>query len=134
MDIRIDERKIGIVTVLDIVGRLTMVEASQAFKTKIESLVVREHTRIVVNLEGVPYIDSSGLGQLVASYGAVRRTGGALKLLNVSSRNRDLLFITRLGTLFQSFDSEADAVRSFQPAAAPGLESGRSEDVPRRDV
>jgi anti-sigma B factor antagonist len=119
MDIRIDERLIGRVTVLDIVGKLTMVEASQAFKETIDRLIQQQHTDIVLNLKSVPYIDSSGLGQLVASYGAVQKTGGALKLLNVGSRNRDLLAITRLGTLFRSFDSEEEAVESFQTAARP---------------
>jgi anti-sigma B factor antagonist len=119
MDIRIDERLIGRVTVLDIVGKLTMVEASQAFKETIDRLIQQQHTDIVLNLKSVPYIDSSGLGQLVASYGAVQKTGGALKLLNVGSRNRDLLAIARLGTLFRSFDSEEEAVESFQTAARP---------------
>jgi anti-sigma B factor antagonist len=69
----------------------------------------------------VSYIDSGGLGQLVASYGSVRKHGGALKLLNVSARNHDLLSITRLVTLFESFDSEAEAVQSFQLVAAPAV-------------
>ena len=64
----------------------------------------------------MPYIDSGGLGQLVASYGSVMKTGGAMKLLNVGSRNHDLLSITRLVTVFESFDVEAEAVQSFQTA------------------
>jgi len=65
----------------------------------------------------VPYIDSGGLGQIVASYGSVKRAGGTVKLLNVNSRNHDLLSITRLVTLFETFDSEAEAVRSFDTLA-----------------
>ena len=65
----------------------------------------------------MPYIDSGGLGQLVASYGSVMKTGGALKLLNVTARNHDLLSITRLVTVFESFDSEAEAIQSFQTLA-----------------
>ena len=67
----------------------------------------------------MPYIDSGGLGQLVASYGSVVKKGGSLKLLGVNSRNHDLLSITRLVTLFESFDSEAEAVQSFSDGVRP---------------
>ena len=117
MDIKIEERLIGHVTVLDIVGRLTIDQGAQHIKDKINSLLSQERTHIVLNLQNVPYIDSGGLGQLVASYGSVRKAGGALKLLNVNSRNHDLLSITRLVTVFESFDSETDAVQSFPPLA-----------------
>jgi anti-sigma B factor antagonist len=113
MDIKIEERPVGHVAVLDIVGKLTMDEGAQHLKDKINSLIAQERTHIVLNLKDVPYIDSGGLGQLVASYGSVMKTGGALKLLNVSSRNHDLLSITRLVTVFESFGSEAEAVQSF---------------------
>ncbi len=119
MDIKIEERLIGRVTVLDIVGRLTMDQGAQRLKDKINSLISQQRTEIVLNLKNVPYIDSGGLGQLVASYGSVMKTGGALKLLNVNSRNHDLLSITRLVTLFESFDSETEAVQSFQATAPP---------------
>ena len=117
MDITIDERVIGSVTVLDVAGRLTMAQAAQHLKDKINSLVSQERTEIVVNLRNVPYIDSGGLGQLVASFASVRKAGGVLKLLNVGSRNSDLLSITRLVTVFESFDSEAEAVQSFHAVA-----------------
>ena len=117
MDIKIEERPIGRVTVLDIVGKLTTDQGAQRLKDKINSLVSQGRTQIVLNLRNVPYIDSGGLGQLVASYGSVMKTDGALKLLNVSSRNHDLLSITRLVTVFESFDSEAEAVQSFQTVA-----------------
>jgi anti-sigma B factor antagonist len=117
MDIKIEERAIGHVTVLDIVGRLTIDQAAQHLKDKINSLISQQRTQIVLNLKNVPYIDSGGLGQLVASYGSVMKTGGALKLLNVTARNHDLLSITRLVTVFESFDSEAEAVQSFQTVA-----------------
>jgi anti-anti-sigma factor len=114
MDIQIDERDLGRVTVLDLVGKLTIDRGAQHLKDKINSLISQQRTHIVLNLKDVPYIDSGGLGQLVASFGSVMRTGGALKLLNVSSRNHDLLSITRLVTVFESFDSETEAVQSFQ--------------------
>lgn len=121
MDLKIEERLIGHVTVLDIVGKLTMDHGAEHLKDKINSLISQQRTHIVLNLKNVPYIDSGGLGQLVASYGSVMKTGGAVKLLNVSSRNHDLLSITRLVTLFESFDSEAEAVQSFQMIAPPAL-------------
>jgi anti-sigma B factor antagonist len=121
MNVTIAERVIGHVTVLDVVGKLTMDQAAQHLKDKINSLLSQQRTHIVLNLKNVPYIDSGGLGQLVASYGSVMKTGGALKLLNVTSRNHDLLSITRLVTLFESFDSEAEAVQSFQTIAPPAL-------------
>ena len=117
MDITIAERPFGRVTVLDIVGRLTIDRGAQRLKDKINSLIAQERTLIVLNLKDVPYIDSGGLGQLVASFGSVLRAKGALKLMNISSRNHDLLSITHLVTVFESFDSEAEAVRSFQPFA-----------------
>ena len=119
MDMKIEERHIGRVAVLDLAGRLTIDQAAVRLKDKIHSLISQQHTWIVVNLKNVPYIDSGGLGELVASYGSVMRAGGAMKLLNVSARNHDLLSITRLVTLFESFDSETDAVRSFEPIAQP---------------
>jgi anti-sigma B factor antagonist len=119
MDIKIDERLVGGVTVLDIVGKLTMDQAAQHLTDKVNCLISQQRTHIVLNLKNVPYIDSGGLGQLVASYGSVMKTGGALKLLNVGSRNHDLLSITRLVTLFESFDSETDAVQSFETITAP---------------
>ena len=102
---------------LDIVGRLTIDQGAQHLKDKINSLISQQRTQIVLNLKNVPYIDSGGLGQLVASYGSVMKTGGALKLLNVTARNHDLLSITRLVTVFESFDSEAEAIQSFQTLA-----------------
>jgi anti-sigma B factor antagonist len=123
MDIKVEERVIGPVTVLDIVGRLTIDEAAQHLKDKINSLIAQGRTKVVLNLKNVPYIDSGGLGQLVASYGSVMKAGGALKLLNVNTRNHDLLSITRLVTLFESFDSEAQAVQSFETVAPPAAAS-----------
>ena len=121
MDIKLGERHIGRVTVLDIVGRLTMSQPAQRLKDKINSLISQGLTQIVLNLADVPYIDSSGLGQLVASYGSVLKAGGALKLLNVGARNQELLSITRLLTLFESFDSEAEAVQSYPAVARPAV-------------
>lgn len=122
MDIKIEENVVEHVTILNLVGRLTIDEAAQHLKEAIEGLISRDRLHVVLNLAQVPYIDSGGLGQLVASFGSVKKAGGAMKLLNVNSRNHDLLSITRLVTVFETFDSEAEAVRSFDavaPAALP---------------
>ena len=117
MDIKIEERLVGHVTILDIVGRLTIDEAAEHLKDKINSLIEQNETRIVLNLKGVPYIDSGGLGQLIASFGSVKKAGGTMKLLHVNSRNHNLLSITSLVTVFESFDSEDEAIKSFETAA-----------------
>jgi len=121
MNIKIDERHIDGITVLDIVGKLTIDEAAQQLRDKINSLISQKETRIVLNLKHVPYIDSGGLGELIASFGSVTRAGGTIKLLNVSKRNHDLLSITRLVTVFESFDSEAEAVKSFEKVVPAAL-------------
>jgi anti-sigma B factor antagonist len=121
MDIKIDERQIGSVTILDIVGKLTIDEAAEHLKDKINSLITQGRTHIVLNLAKVPYIDSGGLGQLIASFGSVKRSGGSMKLLHVNSKNHDLLSITSLVTVFECFDSEDSAVRSFEAAAPAAL-------------
>jgi anti-anti-sigma factor len=120
MAIKIAERHIGSVTVLDIAGKLTIDEAAEHLRDKINSLIQQKETQIVLNLQDVPYIDSGGLGQLIASFGSVKRTGGTLKLLHVNTRNHNLLAITSLVTVFESFDSEAEAIKSFEAAAPAG--------------
>ena len=114
MHLALTERQIGAVTVLDLVGKLTIDHDAQRLKDKINSLIQQGRTQIVLNLTDVSSIDSGGLGQLVASYGSVAKTSGGLKLLGVSKRNHDLLSITRLVTLFDAYDSEKEAVESFR--------------------
>ena len=121
MQLEMTERQIGAVTILDLAGKLTIDQGADRLKDKVNSLIQQQRTAIVLNLGGVSYIDSGGLGQLVASYGSISRTAGGLKLLNVNKRNHDLLSITRLVTLFDTFDSEEDAVKSFPPLVVPAI-------------
>jgi anti-sigma B factor antagonist len=118
VNMQMSERQVGPVTVLDLVGQLTIDQGALRLKDKINSLLVQEQTSVLLNLAGISYIDSGGLGQLVASYSSLAKANGALKLLNVNKRNHDLLSITRLVTLFQTFDSEDEALQSFQPRNA----------------
>jgi anti-sigma B factor antagonist len=112
------ERQVGSVTILDLVGTITFYEDADRLKEKIGSLILQGRTSVVLNLADVSYIDSAGLGQLVSCYNSLARTAGGLKLLHVSKRNQNLLSITRLVLIFQTFDSEDEAVRSFPESLA----------------
>jgi anti-sigma B factor antagonist len=110
---QITERTAGDVTILDISGRLTWMEGDETFKTKIADLVERGKLKILLNLANVTYIDSAGVGALVGRYVSLARQGGALKLLNLTSRSHKVMVITRLNKVFESFDDEATALSSF---------------------
>jgi anti-sigma B factor antagonist len=114
---QIEERAVGDVVILDLKGKITLGEGDELLKDKVNSLVNQGQRKIVLNLGGVPYIDSAGLGEVVRTYTTVSRQGGSLKLLNLTKRITDLLSITKLLTVFETFDSEADAVRSFSASA-----------------
>ena len=114
---QIEERAVGDVVVLDLKGRITLGEGDQLLKDKVNSLVNQGRKRIVLNLAGVPYIDSAGLGEIVGSYTTMSRQGGSLKLLNLTKKITDLLAITKLLTVFDTFESEDEAVRSFSASA-----------------
>ena len=109
----IDERTSGDVKILDLQGRLTLGDSDELLKDKINSLLLQGCRKLVLNLEGVPYIDSAGLGEIVRTYTTVSRQGGSLKLLNLTKRIEDLLSITKLLTVFDTYDSEAAAIKSF---------------------
>jgi anti-sigma B factor antagonist len=107
------ERSVGTITVLDLSGKLTIGDGAQRLKDKSESLVFQGRTRVIVNLAEVPYIDSGGLGQLVACYTTLAKAGGRLTLINLNTKNHDLLSITKLLSVFETFDSEAEAIASY---------------------
>jgi anti-sigma B factor antagonist len=113
---QIQERSVGDVKVLDLKGKITLGEGDELLKDKVNSLVNQGHKKIVLNLADVPYIDSAGLGEIVRTYTTVSRQGGSLKLLNLTRRITDLLSITKLLTVFETYENEADAVRSFSSA------------------
>jgi anti-sigma B factor antagonist len=114
---QIDQRAVGDVVVLDLKGRVTMGEGDELLKDKVNSLVNQGHKKIILNLADVPYIDSAGLGEVVRTYTTVSRQGGSLKLLNLTKRITDLLSITKLLTVFETFESENEAIRSFSASA-----------------
>ena len=108
------ERTVNDVTVLDLKGKMTLGEGDELLKDKINSLLAAGKKKLLLNLEGVPYIDSAGLGEVVRTYTTVSRQGGSHKLLNLTKRIEDLLSITKLLTVFDTFDSEAEAVKSYK--------------------
>jgi anti-sigma B factor antagonist len=110
----ITERSVGELIILDVRGKLTIGDGAQLLKDKTESLVFQKRKQIIVNLAAVPYIDSGGLGQLVACYTTLAKAGGRLTLLNLNTKNHDLLSITKLVSVFETFDSEQAAIDSHK--------------------
>ena len=113
-ELNINERQAGDVTVLDMSGKITIGEGSVALRTAIRRMLEEGKKRILLNLAGVSYIDSSGIGELVSSYTAINKDGGQLKLLNLTQKIKDLLTITKLLTVFDVYEREADALNSFK--------------------
>lgn len=109
----ITERKNGDVTVLDIEGKILLGEGDVQLNKKIADLIGRKESKILLNLSQVPYMDSGGLGEVVRSFTTVKREGGELKLVGVTARIKDLMTITKLHTVFDIFDTEAEGVASF---------------------
>ncbi len=113
MSVKLTTRQVGDVTVVDATGRITLGEAASTFRDTIRNLASEGKKKILVNLGEVSYIDSSGIGELVSGFTTVTNGGGQLKLVGLSKRIKDLLQITKLYTVFDVYDDEAAAVRSF---------------------
>lgn len=115
---KMDVRKVGPVTVVDVSGRIVAGEDAALLRDSIDHLIARGENNIVLNLAEVPYIDSAGIGELVSSFVAVRRQSGSMKLLNPTRRVREILDIVKLLTAFQIFNNEAEALATFGGSAA----------------
>lgn len=115
MSLYIVEKAVDDTTVLDLRGRITLGQETISLRERVRQLVEAGHSQIILNLEDVDYIDSVGLSTLVSSYTSARKQGGDLKLLHLTKRVRDLLQITRLITVFESFDTLEEAQQSFHP-------------------
>lgn len=113
-ELSIKERQAGDVTVLDLDGKITIGEGSIALRSAVRRLVEENRKKILLNLAGVGYVDSSGIGELVSSYSSVSREGGQLKLLNLTQKIQDLLAITKLLTVFDVYEDESSAVSAFK--------------------
>ena len=113
MSVKLTTRQVGDVTVVDVAGRITLGEGSSTLRDAMRDLVSKGQKKILLNLGDVSYIDSSGIGELVSGFTTVTNGGGALKLLNLNKRVKDLLQITKLYTVFDVHEDEAGAIRSF---------------------
>jgi anti-sigma B factor antagonist len=109
----IHERPIGNVTILDIDGRITVQEGADVFRDAVQRLVSQGRVKLVLNLASVPYIDSTALGEVVRAFTTVVRRGGLLKLVQPTRRVHDLLVITKLVSILETFETEVEAISSF---------------------
>ncbi len=110
---KIGNRTVGDVQILDCSGKITLGEGTMAVRNAVREVLKNGGKKIILNLGDVNYIDSSGIGELVSSFTTVTNGGGQLKLLNLTKKIKELLAITKLLTVFQVFDSEDAAVKSF---------------------
>ncbi|HUF05635.1 MAG TPA: STAS domain-containing protein [Aridibacter sp.] len=113
-ELNISERQAGDVTILDMSGKVTIGEGSVALRNTIRRLLGEGKKKILLNLSDVGYVDSSGIGELVSSFTAVNKESGSLKLLNLTQKIQDLLAITKLLTVFDTFDEEGEALASYE--------------------
>ena len=115
MSLGIEKREREGIVILDLRGRITMGEEVTDFRQAVQDLAREPNPKIILNMQGVDYIDSTGLGAVVMCSTAVRKAGGVTKLLNLNRRNIELLVATKLSVIFEVFDNEQDAVNSFFP-------------------
>jgi anti-sigma B factor antagonist len=113
MALKIHTREVGHVTIVDIEGRIILGDELDRLRSAIHDLVGQDKKKIILNLAGVDYIDSSGVGELVGCFTTVRNAGGELKLLNLTQKVHDVLHVTKLYTVFDVRDDEFNAVKSF---------------------
>jgi anti-sigma B factor antagonist len=113
-ELQVKERQAGDVTILDMSGEVRIGEGSVALRDAIRTLSGEGKKKLLLNLGGVNYVDSSGIGELIANYTTVSRQGGQLKLLNLTERIQNLLVITKLLTVFDVYEDESTALKSFE--------------------
>jgi anti-sigma B factor antagonist len=114
LTMNIVERQVGDVTIIDLKGKIMIGEGDEALREAVTKAIDSGKSKLVLNLAEVPYVDSAGLGELVRCYSTVNKKAGKLKLLNLTKKIQDLLAITKLLTVFETFDAEDEAVKSFE--------------------
>ena len=114
MSVTIKTKETDGVAIIELSGRLTLGEATGKVREAVRGIVTKGNQKVVLNLKEVSYIDSAGLGEVIGAYTSVKNQGGDMKLVGASGRALDLLQVTRLLTLFEFFEDEASAIRSFQ--------------------
>ena len=110
-------RRVGDVAIVDLSGKVTLGENTGILRDELRSLLAQGNKHIILNMKDVSYVDSAGLGELVGAYTTATNQGGAVKLLNLQSKMRDLMQITKLHTIFPAFEDEKQAVASFAAGA-----------------
>jgi anti-sigma B factor antagonist len=110
---QIVERTVGDVTVLDLTGRLILDEGFEPLRVALNHIIGEDRRKLLLNLDGVTFLDSAGIGLIACKYVTMCRHNGQLKLCNLRARTHDVLHITKLLTVFEAFASEADALKSF---------------------
>jgi len=114
MSMKVATRQVDGVTILDLSGRITLGEGSVTLRDAVHDVLAKGSKKILLNLENINYIDSSGIGELVSGFTSVRNSGGELKLLNLTKKVHDLLQITKLYTVFDIWDNEASAISAYK--------------------
>jgi anti-sigma B factor antagonist len=113
MAVTFETKKLGDVTVLSPQGKIVIGDEVAALREKIKELLEAGNKNILINMANVTYIDSTGVGALVGSFTSIRNQGGQMKLANLGQRVRDILLVTKLLTVFDVYDSEAEGTKSF---------------------
>ncbi len=110
---KIEKRKKGEVLILDLKGKILIGDGIDELRNAINGALKEKETKILLNFTEVPYLDSTGLGEVVRSYTSIRREGGNIKIVNLTNKVKDLLSVTKLLTVFDTFEDEEKAVQSF---------------------
>jgi len=111
---KIEKRKIGNVTVFDLKGKILFGDGIDELRQSINAAIKDNEKQLVLNFAEVPYLDSTGLGEVVRSYTTLKKVGGAVKIANLSNKVKDLMMVTKLITVFETFENENEAVKSFK--------------------
>jgi anti-sigma B factor antagonist len=111
---KIEKRKKGDVTILDLKGKILFGEGIDELRQSINAAIKDNEKHLVLNFAGVPYLDSTGLGEVVRSYTTLKKEGGTVKIANLTNKVKDLMMVTKLITVFETFNDENEAINSFK--------------------
>jgi anti-sigma B factor antagonist len=111
---KIEKRKNGNVTILDLKGKILFGDGIEELRQSINSSIKENEKQLILNFAEVPYLDSTGLGEVVRSYTTLKKEGGTVKITNLTDKVKDLMMVTKLITVFETFNNENDAVSSFK--------------------
>ncbi len=111
---KIEKRKNGSVTIFDLKGKILSGEGIDELRQSIDATIKENEKQLVLNFAEVPYLDSTGLGEVVRSYTTLKKAGGTIKIVNLTNKVQDLLSVTKLITVFETFQNEDEAVKSFK--------------------